>query len=247
MKTLVSALAVVSVAGSAFGLTQRSLNLSETVDHIRDLGDITAFVTMEAAPIDSHVDERGAPVYSSMVNGPFGSTPNANLSWGAAGISGVVGVNDYGTTTGGGTPFTPGTNPLVRLDAMRFIGGVVAPGPVSFFFVQNDSTTALAFTVNLATAGNFIWTIGLTTLLAEVPTEGFWVMQTVSGGPNGNIFFHPAQPTVGYQSTANDDTFNYGGATGVQPISERFELQVPAPGAAALMGLAGLVGLRRRR
>lgn len=254
MKTLVSALAVASLAGSAFGVTEigpRGVNFSPaTIDRVNNYGDITQYITIEATPIEeSGVTDRGTPVYSAIQAGA------GYLSATSSPSSPIVGFNDYQMSTDPGPFGAPLTNPVVALDKMRFVGGVsVAGSSMDFYFLQNDSSTATAFTITFASAGNFIYTLTLngTPGGVQVPTEGYYVSLKGAGAGTASQFYAGSTlgsgaPTVGAQDTSNDFVFNYGGVTGAVPISERFELQVPAPGAAALMGLAGVVGLRRRR
>jgi len=261
MKTLVSALAVASLAGSAFGFTEigprGSSALPATVDRVNNLGDISQFVTIEKVPYDTadHLIDRGAPQYSAMGSGAGFLAATATAS------SPVIGFNDYQMALDGGSAFgAPLINPLQGLDKMRWIGGWGANGgagvggAVDFFFLQNDSSTAVSFTIGGLGEGNFIYTFTLNLPGGVfVPTEGFFasVSNPASAGFMRQFYAGnsttTAAPTVGAQDPANDFVFNYGGAVGAVPISERFELQIPAPGAGALMGLAGLVGLRRRR
>jgi len=257
MKTLVSALAVASLAGSAFGFTEigprgNMSMLPQTVDRFVDYGDITQWVNITATPLDEHVDggTRGTPQYSNMTL-PAGG----NLAATATAASPVIGFNDYQMALDGGSAFdTPLVNPLQGLDAMRWIGGWgnnggpgVNQGQLTFFFLQNDSTTAASFSITGFNEGNFIYTFNLLPIApVYVPTEGYLAVVS-TGSVFMRQFYSYSQPTVGAQNTANDFVFAYGGSIGNQPISERFELQIPAPGATALMGLAGLVGLRRRR
>ena len=253
MKTLVSALAVASLAGSAFGVTEigpRGVSFNPaTIDRVNNYGDITQYITVVATPIDEVVTDRGTPVYSAIQAGA------GYLSATSTPSSPIVGFNDYQMSTDPGPFGAPLTNPTVALDRMRFVGGVsVAGSSMDFYFLQNDSSTATAFSITFASAGNFIYTLFLngTPGGVQVPTEGYYVSVKGAGAGTAAQFYAGSTlgtgaPTVGAQDTSNDFVFNYGGAVGAVPISERFELQVPAPGAAALMGLAGLVGLRRRR
>ena len=255
MKTLVSALAVASLAGSAFGVTEigpRGVSFNPaTIDRVNNYGDITQYITVVATPIDEVVSDRGTPVYSAIQAG------NGYLSASSTPSSPIVGFNDYQMSTDPGPFGTPLTNPVVALDKMRFVGGVsVAGSSMDFYFLQNDSSTATAFSITFASAGNFIYTLFLngTPGGVQVPTEGYYVSVKGAGAGTATQFYGGSTlgigaPTVGAQDTSNDFVYtsaSYNGGV-PSPVSERFELQVPAPGAAALMGLAGLVGLRRRR
>lgn len=262
MKTLVSALAVASLAGSAFGVLEigprGNFNIADTVDRVNHLGDITNLITIEATPIGDTLSDRGTPEYSAIQAGvgyvSSTSTPG----------SAVVGFNDYQFASNAGAFGAPATNAVAALDYIRFVGGsVAAGGKMDFVFLQNDTSTATSFTITFANPGNFIYTlnVGIIPGGVYVPVEGLYYTQRNATSPSqvrqfyGGSSAATAAPTVGAQSVGGfsgpsaDFVFTNAGYNGgaPTPISERFELQVPAPGAAALMGLAGLVGLRRRR
>lgn len=262
MKTLVSALAVASLAGAAFGFDEigprGNFNLANTVDRFNYLGDITDLISIEATPIGHETGGRLATEYSAIQAGA------GYVSSTSTPASAVVGFNDYQFASNPGPFGTPLSNPVAGLETMRFVGGsVAAGGKMDFVFLQNDSSTATAFTITFANAGNFIYTFTIGTIPGGVyvPTEGLYYAQRNAGSVSqvrqfyGGSTAGAGAPTIGAQSVGGfsppstdfvftSATYNGGAPT---PISERFELNVPAPGAAALMGLAGLVGLRRRR
>lgn len=262
MKTLVSALAVASLAGSAFGLVEigprGNFNPADTIDRVNYLGDITNLITIEATPIGEEVSGRSTVEYSAIQAG-VGYVSSTSTP-----ASATVGFNDYQFASNAGAFGAPLTNAVAALDTMRFVGGsVAAGGKMDFFFLQNDSTTATSFTITFAAAGNFIYTFNVGAIPGGiyVPKEGLYYAQRNATSTSqvrqfyGGSSAATAAPTIGAQSVGGfgpssqdfvftSATYNGGAPT---PISERFELSVPAPGAAALMGLAGLVGLRRRR
>jgi len=263
MKTLVSALAVASLAGAAFGVEEigprGNFNLANTVDRFNYLGDITDLISIEATPIGHESGGARATTEYSAIQAGVGYVSSTSTPGSA-----VVGFNDYQFASNPGPFGTPLTNAVAGLETMRFVGGsVAAGGKMDFVFLQNDSSTATAFTITFANAGNFIYTLTIGTIPGGVyiPVEGLYYAQRNAGSTSqvrqfyGGSSAATAAPTVGAQSVGGfsppstdfvftSATYNGGAPT---PISERFELNVPAPGAAALMGLAGLVGLRRRR
>ena len=163
--------------------------------------------------------DRGTPVFTALA-GPFAAFPAS---------TGSIGFDDYDSTLPSGYDV---------LTDLKFIGGVTTVGgTLTFNFFHPDGTAISNFSVNLPQAGNFLWTIDTINLV--IPTDG--VMQIVAGeNTTGRWFLSATAPTLGTQSST------FGGANG-GTLSHRFELQVPAPGAAALLGLAGLVAGRRRR
>lgn len=264
MKTLVSALAVAGLAGSAFGFSEigprGNFQLPDTVDRVNYLGDITSLISIDAVPLDEHDGGTRSTVEYSAIQAGAGyvsstSTPSSPL----------VGFNDYQFASNGASAFgSPSLNAVHALDFMRFVGGsVTAGGKMDFFFLQNDSSTATGFTITFSAAGNFIYTFNVGAIPGGiyVPEEGYYVAQKNAGSSSqvrqfyGGSTSGSGAPTVGRQSvpgfSAGSQDFVFtsasynGGAP--TPISERFELSVPAPGASALLGLAGLVGIRRRR
>lgn len=162
--------------------------------------------------------ERGTPVFSAL-DGPFAAFPAA---------SGSIGFDDYDSILPGGYDV---------LTDLKFVGGVTTVGGrLDFNFYHPDGTAINSFFVNLPQAGNFIWTINSINIV--IPTDG--IMEIVAAADTtGRWYLSTTAPTIGTQNAA------FGGGSGGN--SHRFELQVPAPGAAALLGLAGLVAGRRRR
>ena len=163
--------------------------------------------------------DRGTPVFSA-IPGPYAAFPAG---------TGSLGFDDYDSILPGGYDV---------LTDLKFVGGVTTVGgTLTFNFFHPDGTAISNFSVTLPQAGNFIWTIDTINVL--IPTDG--IMQITAGeNTTGQWFLSATAPTLGTQSST------FGGANG-GAFSHRFELQVPAPGAAALLGLAGLVAGRRRR
>ena len=250
MKTLVSAAAVTALAGSAFGLGE-TLDRTNTPIFTIDTPGIT--ITKREIGSQTPVGRVGTTVYEGLSGGGYVASPPA---------TGGIGIEDYGTSLSpsgapNGTP-TTATDTFALLE-YGFAGGVTATGGVLFFeFYYNNFSFAGSFGVAFPSAGNFIWTIGIANPAAtQIPTEGYhqvFANNNPNIGPvtSGQWFLNPtgANPTVGNNDTAWDNgSFDYGTTTtpSVLAIGQSFRLNVPAPGAAALMGLAGLVGIRRRR
>ncbi|MFZ4572996.1 MAG: hypothetical protein ACOYN0_01280 [Phycisphaerales bacterium] len=177
-------------------------------------------IDVSAAPIGEEPGyaERGVPIFSAMP-GPFAAFPAA---------TGSIGFDDYDSILPGGYDV---------LTDFKFVGGVTTiGGRLDFNFYHPDGTLISNFFVTLPQAGNFIWTINNINII--IPTDGI-VEAVAAADTTGRWYLSTTAPTLGTQNAA------FGGAGGGN--SHRFELQVPAPGAAALMGLAGLVAGRRRR
>jgi hypothetical protein len=258
MKTLVSAAAVAALAGSAFGLGE-SLDRTNAVIFTVD----TPGVQITKQDIGSHqpVGRIGTTVYDAEGGG---------AGYVAAGpATGFLGFEDYGTTVSASGP--PNGVPTTQVDTEElheygFVGGVTASGGVVFFdFFYNNFSFATSFGVQFPSAGNFIWTITITTpSTVLVPTEGYHQL-FANNDPNiapvtsGQWFLSDvgASPTIGHNDNAWDNgSFDYGDNdpndpnvpdVDIRPIGQNFRINIPTPGAAALMGLAGLAGLRRRR
>ncbi|MGJ8636915.1 MAG: PEP-CTERM sorting domain-containing protein [Phycisphaerales bacterium] len=192
------------------------------------LGDYSTYTQISAEQVTAVTLEQGVQgasntVYSNMDAGSgYQAFPAGN---------GVLGFDDYTSTEAG---------PLV-LQSLRFVGGVVADGgTLNFeFFNAAGDTFIDGFSVNLATGGNFIWTINLG---GTVTVDGAGVLQVSTGDTSeGQWFLSDAGPTIG----SEDNTF--GGASG-GALAHNFELNtIPAPGALAMLGLGGVVAGRRRR
>jgi hypothetical protein len=175
-------------------------------------------VTAQALDSTFGYDDRGVPIFSAMP-GPFAAFPAA---------SGPIGFDDYDSILPGGYDV---------LTNFKFVGGVsTIGGRLDFNFYHPDGTLISNFFVTLPQAGNFIWTIDNINIV--IPTDGI-VEAVAAADTTGRWFLATNAPTIGTQNPG------FGGAGGGN--SHRFELQVPAPGAAALLGLAGLVAGRRRR
>ena len=178
-------------------------------------------INVTAAPLTElpGYADRGTPVFSA-IPGPYAAF---------AAATGSLGFDDYDSILPGGYDV---------LTDLKFVGGVTTVGgTLTFNFFHPDGTAISNFSVTLPQAGNFIWTIDTINVL--IPTDG--IMQITAGeNTTGQWFLSATAPTLGTQSST------FGGANG-GAFSHRFELQVPAPGAAALLGLAGLVAGRRRR
>lgn len=160
------------------------------------------------------------------VPGPYASFPVGN---------GLRGYSYYQTNGEGASMY---------LGQFQFVGGTdTAGGSVTFNFYNYSGTgsefgsLANTFTVNLTQAGAFIWTIDLDPGF-EIPTLGYVEMVNGTGGLS-RWFLTSTAPAVGT---------SFGSPSGAYP-SQAFALieGVPAPGALALLGMAGLTRSRRRR
>ncbi len=253
MKTLVSALAVASIAGSAFGLAS-----SDTIDRsaypIFDQSNLPAGSYITAEPLGSHTvgDRVGTPTYSNMGSGSgFLANP---------GFSGTVSIEDYASSLSDGvSDGVDGTGGATfNLVEFGFVGGVTAASAthIAYFdFFDVAGNPVNGFGINFTNAGNFIYTIGIANPSAQqTPVEGLLRMAT-DPGTFGQHFLSDATPTVGAKGTWNETLvygagffdFDYDNGNGVVNLDFLFRLNVPTPGSAALFGLAGLAGVRRRR
>lgn len=187
-------------------------------------------VSWEPIPEDSEYVLRNeySSVFSAMAS-PFAAL---------AAASGPLGFDDYQST------FTDG--PEFALQSMRFVGGVTTAGSAMIFEFQNpDMSVANTATVNLPQAGNFIWTIRFDSAVGAkdsdffIPANGFLALSTAAE-TTGQWYLSTELPTIGTESREEGQ----GTAT---THSHRFELNVPAPGALAVLGLGGLALARRRR
>ncbi|MCA9304652.1 MAG: PEP-CTERM sorting domain-containing protein [Phycisphaerales bacterium] len=195
------------------------------------LGDYSTYTQISAADVsmvsldDSFgTQDRGTTtLFSNMDPGPTGY-----VAFGAA--AGAIGFDDYTSTSAS----------AFNLSSFRFVGGNVNAGQtmnVEFYNAAGD-TLINAFSVNLSLGGNFIWTI---TLGSTFMVDGAGIVQLVSSDLSGGQWFlGDAGPSVG----SEDNLF---GGTGDGSYSHNFELNTPAPGSVALLGLGGLVATRRRR
>ena len=183
-----------------------------------------AAIDVSAQPLTSQAGygERATPIFSAIPS-PYVAFPAG---------TGVLGFDDYNSTLPGGTYET--------LTTLRFVGGVTAVGGrLDFNFRQNDGTLFSSFFVNFPSAGNFIWSIGTDAnpIGTLIPADG--ILEIVAdANTTGQWFLSTGVPTLGTEDRAIGSVTTH---------SHRFELSIPAPGAAALMGLAGLVAGRRRR
>ena len=198
---------------------------------VAGMASVASAAIVTAQPMDgTPFGERDTPVFQSM-SGSYAAF---------AAASGTIGFDDYVTTESG---------PTFLLSKLVFVGGVTNAGDsLTFNFYDTANVLAASSNVTLPTGGNFIWTItfgllpsgddstfavpsaGTMEIVATAPTTGRWYLNSA-----GYI------PTVGSESTG----FGAGSTLG---RNQAFQLNaVPTPGAAALLGLGGLVATRRRR
>jgi hypothetical protein len=192
-------------------------------------------MTISAQPITGNTGfvPRNVSVFSTLTGG--------YASFAAA--TGIVGFDDYQTTN-----LADGTTLLAQF---KFVGGVTTVGGhVDFQFYDPTGSTVLnTVGVNFPQVGNFIWTITLGALpdgsdsTFLIPTNGVFAAQ-VDAATTGQFFLTAAGNPAPLAGTTSP---TYGAGSGLGR-NQAFELiAVPAPGAAALLGLGGLLTVRRRR
>jgi hypothetical protein len=214
MKISVSVLAVMAIAGSAAAQLHLPSSAATGIP-----------ISLE----DSGV-LRGVPsdVYDGIA-GPY-------AAFAAAG--GVLGADDYVTTTAG---------PDFLMAQFLFVGGVTNVGEtIRVNFLDTDENLVNFFTVALPVGGSTsLWTItlgagvgGIESTFA-VPSAGFVSIETVDTA-TGRFWLTQTLPIIG----TND--INVLGAPGTH--NHAFAMrEVPAPGAFALLTLGGALAARRRR
>ncbi len=182
------------------------------------------------------IPEDDTIVTRSQFQSVFSAIPGPYVAFSAA--TGSLGFDDYQSTYTAGPDFA--------LQSMRFVGGVTTVGgPLTIDFFDATQTLVNSTTLNLPSAGNFIWTItfesaaGLKDSNFIIPANGY-VQLTAGAGTTGQWFLSTSLPTVGTESRAQ-------GQGSVTTHSHRFELNIPAPGSLAILGLSGLALGRRRR
>lgn len=162
----------------------------------------------------------------------FSAIPGPYQAFAAA--TGVLGFDDYDSTLAGGNAF---------LQSLRFVGGLTAAGTIRAEFYDTAANLVSSANLPIAGAGNFIYNFSLETALNAkdstflIPEAGF-IQLVALGGVTGQFFLSTTVPSVGTSSLALGSTTTH---------THRFELTVPAPSAMALLGLGGLVAVRRRR
>ncbi|MBL0927739.1 MAG: hypothetical protein IBJ11_08820 [Phycisphaerales bacterium] len=234
MKKTLSAFAVVAIAGSA---SAASLTVPTSV--ARPIFSMeSAGVMISAQPIDTRGDagRSGSGVVYAGIPGPYSAF---------AATTGALGFDDYNVNVNNPNPTLPDLDAppgRFNLSAIRFVGGVTAANGVLFFdYFDSGGNFVNGFGVQLPSAGDFIWTITLAPATIQVATSGFMQI-TANTGTNGRWFFTTTAPTVG------GNAIGTGTGAGLTPQRyNAFELSIPSAGTGALFGLAGLVGLRRRR
>jgi len=211
MKTFVSALALVAVAGVAQGVTIFDVN--------------TARIT--ATPIDG-------VFYAPRDTGIIYDSSTTPSSGGTTVTAGQTIVEDY---------VSVGVDPTNQLLTHVFAGGVATANHVLFFnFYNAGGNFTGGYGVRLPQAGNFVWTITINPFgpggEVIVPSSGFAQMVPDSGANNAG----GVASTVTWRFTASAPTVGTTAGT-----VYRQAINVPAPGAMALIGMGGLLASRRRR
>jgi hypothetical protein len=192
-------------------------------------------ITATAEPIGGYQPR------ATSVNVYAGVAGNPGYAGFTAGL-GSLGFDDYSAATN--------ASPTMTLAKLQFVGGVGATGgpggSINIAFFDSAQTPFSNVNINLPQGGRFIWTITLGTVALDgkdstfqVPVNGFMQI-TNNSTQTGQWFLTTAAPTIGTNDIA------IGGAVGTH--RHAFGLyEIPAPGAAALLGLGGLFAARRRR
>jgi hypothetical protein len=193
----------------------------------------TPIFTAEITQGSTHVN----PIYSQMSNTP----PTFSVSGPVSG--GPASADDYDTTK----------NPGLYNDmfSFRFIGGSNIPNGVVFFTFFNTAFTSRidSFGVRLPSAGNYIWTITITTPAnLTFPDQGIVAMWGDTGffGPptQATWFVEHELPTIGTTSPAFPGYTDGSGAF----LHHDFEINaIPEPATLAMLGLGVLTLISRKR
>jgi hypothetical protein len=183
------------------------------------------YTTLQQASISGNVTKYGSTfAIGASYNGP--STTSSSV-FSNLGNSGTPGGGSIYLTTGAGAMLVPGTSSYVTGDSLRLLHNVQA----TIF----QASVSGSFTVQLSTAVDFyagtfapqVFTLGGSTLADGTRLQaGTYTLQFTLLNYSQNI-----QGNYGYQAEA----------LFLQPAA------VPAPGAFALLGVANLVGIGRRR
>jgi MYXO-CTERM domain-containing protein len=190
--------------------------------------------TWQPGDLQSHTITLTGDYVSTLAEGDVrydaSAGPYASLAVG----EGQRGFNYYQTAGAGSEMF---------LGQFKFVGGTnTVGGEVIFNFYGWNGTVGEigslvnSFTVALPQAGAFVWTITLDPDFV-VPTLGYVEMVNGTGGLS-RWFLTQTAPSIG---TSFGSPFEAYPSQGFAMIEG-----VPAPGAIALLGLAGLAGRRRR-
>ncbi len=236
-----SIIGIVAVAGAAAAASALPANI--------DRSGYTIYAPASAQALDVSSPEFAGVAYSNLTNSVEGFFSIANTAPVANGALDVVSSTDYQSIAPNGG----------FLEQFRFVGGVNAaqtdpflppnPGGVVFFdFFDAGGNFVDGFGVNLSQAGNFIWTINISSEVA-VAAGGFVQMAF----DDENLFGAGAATRAQWFVTADAATVgNNLNAEFTSPLGNglhhAFEMTlIPAPGAVAIMGLGGLMAARRRR
>lgn len=206
-----------------------------------------------AAPVlSTQIDRSGYEIYSAHSQVSRGVDPFTFYSDLETGADGFVAFDDTEVNSNGElevagvADYTSISAGDIALDQFVFVGGVDQAGGVMFFdFFTSAGDLIDGFGVQLAEAGNFIWTIDLTDTI-DIASSGLVRMsiddEDLAGGGStaaGRWFLGNNGATIGDAGLAEGDPdFNFA-----------FELNsnVPAPGSLAVLGLGALGASRRRR
>ncbi|HHN79013.1 MAG TPA: hypothetical protein ENK11_10140 [Phycisphaerales bacterium] len=205
-----------------------------------------------AAPVNSQgIDRSGYSIYQAQSNGTRGTgvTYYSDMQPGPDGYVAfpATPINPNGAFQVAGTAdYTSTSVSNISMDIFKFVGGVDQAGGVAFFdFYDAGGNYVDGFGVQFSQAGNFIWTITLTSAI-DIAGAGFVQMSVDDEDLLGLGSNAAAQWFLGNNGADVGDA----GAPEASPdFNFNFEISssVPTPGAFALLGLGGLAASRRRR
>ena len=142
----------------------------------------------------------------------------------------------YDGGTGGSVTLSPFTSAGFTLTANSAGGDATWSVYPSYFTFTADTLTTVTLSGNTAGDSAIIW--------LQDNTSGSTLFLRFAGGPGVDWTSGGIVLTAGHEFTL---TVNPYGANGGTETGTVLNFAVPAPGALALLGVAGVVGVRRRR
>ncbi len=177
-----------------------------------------AAIVATAQEIDAYQGSLAESVVYSSLAGPYAAYP-ANAYLGAANYTSIM------------------VDATEQVSSLKFVGGVVTANSTLNFGFWNAAGDMLvsSFEMTFSQAGNYIWTITLAPEDGISAAANGWLEVQGVAGATGKWFLTTTAASIGSQVPVTGSYIH------------AFELTtVPAPGAVALLGLAALVGRRRR-